>query len=481
MIRQLGSVCARIFQATCPDPFVIAILLTVVTAGLALLFGRFPQDASPVEVVFDSWRNPNQGLWKLLSFSMQMCLILVTGHALASNRPVQRAIAALAERPRTPAQAVALVASAAAGTAVINWGLGLIVGAIMARDVGRACHRRNIRVHYPLLVAAGYIGLMVWHGGLSGSAPLSVTSPVEAAKALPEQAIHYLGPSGIPLGRTLFSPMNLVITGGLLLGVPLFFTLLTPRDEREIRTIDTFPGAARPPMASAEPAAGEVSSRGIPEFLDRSPVVSLILAGALLLAVGKYAWTDRTSDATVLTRLFEGLQYFGLNEINMTMLAAGLILHGSPRSYMAAVEEGARGCAGIIIQFPLYAGIMAIMLGSGLAAVIADAFVNHASATTLPFFSYFAACVINLFIPSGGGQWAVQGPIALSAGAQLGVDPAKMVMSVAYGDQLTNMLQPFWALPLLSITGVKARDFVGYTAVVMVASGIWIGFWMLIF
>lgn len=481
MIRQLGSLCARVFQAVCPDPFVIAILLTLFTAVLALFFGRFPSDSSPVEVVFDSWRDPGKGIWKLLSFSMQMCLILVTGHALASNRPVQRAIAALAERPRTPAQAVALVAAAAACTAVINWGLGLIVGAIMARDVGRACHRRNIRVHYPLLAAAGYIGLMVWHGGLSGSAPLSVTSPVEAAKALPAQAISYLGPTGIPLGRTLFSPMNLVITGGLLLGVPLFFTLLTPRDEREIRTIDAFAGAATPPLARSADAASEESSRGVPEFLDRSPVVSLLLAGALLFAVGKYAWADRTSGAAALSRLFEGLQYFGLNEINMVMLAVGLILHGSPRSYMRAAEEGARGCAGIIIQFPLYAGIMAIMMGSGLAAVIADAFVTNATATTLPFFSYFAACIINLFIPSGGGQWAVQGPIALSAGAQLGVDPAKMVMSVAYGDQLTNMLQPFWALPLLSITGVKARDIVGYTAVVMFASGAWIGLWMLVF
>lgn len=479
MIRQLGSVCARIFQATCPDPFVIAILLSLLTAGLALLFGRFPPESSPVEVVFDSWRNSNNGIWKLLSFSMQMCLILVTGHALASSRPVQRAIAALAEKPRTPGQAVALVAASAACSAVINWGLGLIVGAIMARDVGRACHRRNIRVHYPLLAAAGFVGLMVWHGGLSGSAPLSVTSIAEAAKALPPDAVKRLGPEGIPLGRTIFSAMNLTVASGLLIGIPLFFALLHPKDPSEIHTIDTFTDPDLPAQHASERDA--VPSSSLPERLDRSLWIVLLLALPLLAAVARFIWLGKGGEAGAINRLLQGLQLIGLNEINMSMLAIGLILHGSPRSYMAAAEEGAAGCAGIVIQFPIYAGILGIMTASGLVDVIAELFVRFGTQTTIPFFSFLSACIVNFFVPSGGAQWAVQGPIVLAAGERLGVDPAKMVLSVAYGDQITNMLQPFWALPLLSITGVKARDIIGYTAAVMIAGGVWIGIWMLVF
>lgn len=165
----------------------------------------------------------------------------------------------------------------------------------------------------------------------------------------------------------------------------------------------------------------------------------------------------------------------------MTMLMLGLLLHGTPRRYVRAVEQAASGCAGIILQFPLYAGIMGLMAGSGLTAQMASAIADTSSPTTLPLFTFVSAGVVNLFVPSGGGQWAVQGPIAMHAAADAGVNPAKMVMAVAYGDQLTNMLQPFWALPLLAITGVKARDIVGYTAIVMVVAAAWMAAGLLLF
>jgi short-chain fatty acids transporter len=163
------------------------------------------------------------------------------------------------------------------------------------------------------------------------------------------------------------------------------------------------------------------------------------------------------------------------------MLALGLILHGSPRAYMNAVTEGARGCAGIIVQFPLYAGIMAMMAVSGLVGLTAQAFASVGNDTTIPLLSFLAAGVVNLLVPSGGGQWGIQGPIALQTGLAAGIPPGKMIMAVAYGDQLTNMLQPFWALPLLGITGCKARDIVGYTAVVMVFAGVWMALGLLVF
>jgi short-chain fatty acids transporter len=175
-----------------------------------------------------------------------------------------------------------------------------------------------------------------------------------------------------------------------------------------------------------------------------------------------------------------GLASLSLNHINGGMLALGLVFHGSARSYVGAVDEAARGCGGIVVQFPLYAGIMAMMQASGLVRMLADSFVAMSTPTTLPLFTFVSGGIVNLFVPSGGGQWAVQGPIAMQSGMEAGVPLGKMVMSVAYGDQLTNMLQPFWALPLLAITGVKAREIVGYTALIMLAGAAWIALWLLV-
>ena len=168
-----------------------------------------------------------------------------------------------------------------------------------------------------------------------------------------------------------------------------------------------------------------------------------------------------------------GLGRLGPNEVNATMLGLGMLFHGSPRRYLHAVEKSARGCAGIILQFPFYAGIMALLSASGLALWLAETTSQNATVTSLPIMTFLSAGVVNFFVPSGGGQWGIQGPIALEAGAAVGVPASKMIMSVAYGDELTNMLQPFWAIPLLAITGIKAREIVGYTALVMLVAGTW--------
>lgn len=494
MIVQIGAVAERVFRRTCPDPFVIAILLALLTAVLALLFGDWPglPPAQPRPVaLLDTWR-AESGIWKFLSFSMQMCLVLVTGHALAAAPPVRRLIVRLAAVPRTPGQAVALVAAAATISGVINWGLSLITGALLAREVGRAAEQRGLRVHYPLLAAAGFLGLLVWHGGLSGSAPLLMSSRTSAEKVLPAAYLERLGPHGIPLSETLFSPLNLVVTGGLLLIVPLLAALLHPRRAEAIATIARYAAAdetRRVTVAPPEPSAttpaieagGGVSpttSGSVPDWLDRSWVVAVLIAIPFLAAVARTVWMEGLklagADAGPLIQALSGLNRFGLNEVNATMLALGLLLHASPRAYMAAAEDGARGCGGIIIQFPIYAGIVAVVETSGLTAKIASGFVAAGTAETIPLLTLLAAGVINFFIPSGGAQWGVQGPIAMRTAADAQIDDmGRMVMSVAYGDQLTNMLQPFWALPLICITGVPAREIVGYTAVLMLFAGVW--------
>jgi short-chain fatty acids transporter len=476
MISRLGLAISRIFYATCPDPFVIAILLTMLTAVLALAFGTYPSsvESIPERVVFllDAWRS-DSGFWKLLGFGMQMCLILVTGHALAATKPVRAMIERLAAQPRSARGAVMLVSAAACVAGLINWGLGLIVGALLAREVGRSLVRRGIAVHYPLLAAAGYMGLIIFHGGLSGSAPLSATTIDGARKVLPESAVVMLG-NGVGLDRTLLSPLNLFVTGGMLLLIPLLFRMLVPRRPEDFPPIGQYQqlaGRRLEATGAGEQRLAENAQAGaatIPDRLDRSPLIVWLLAIPLLAGFIRYAQS-------------QGVLNVQINEINAIMFALGLILHGSPRAYMQAIEDGARDCAGVIIQFPIYAGIMGLMTISGLASSIASAFARIGTEQTMPLLSFLAATIIGIFVPSGGGQWGVQGPIALQTGAAFDIDPGVMIMTVAYGDELANMLQPFWALPLLAITGVRARDIVGYTAVVMLFAGMWMALGLLIF
>lgn len=473
MISRLGLRISEIFRRTAPDPFVLVVLLSILTVLLALVFGHFnqPSDAAPLTIgdkslrLLDAWRG-NEGLWKFLAFGMQMALVLVTGHALACSRPVHAIIARLAALPRTTAQAAAMVGFAACTSALLNWGLGLVVGALLAREVGRSMHRRGIPCHYPLLCAAGYTGLLIWHGGLSGSAPLSMTSLEQAARVLPKAFVEQHGESLlVGLDRTTFSSLNAVVTLGLLAIVPIALLLLAPRDARDMEGIDRFGLKGREPGAEDSNAAEREGA--IPDWLDRTPI--LAWAVAVPLALGLYRFLQTRGWATL-----------GLNEIIAGMFCLGLIMHGSLRSYAAATEEGARESAGVMLQFPLYGGILAMMSASGLVEQFSVAMAAASTERTLPLGMFGVASVLNMFITSGGGLWGVMGPIALTSGAELGVPPEKMVMAVAYGDQVTNMLQPFWALPLLAITGAKARDIVGYTALVMLAAGAWIGLWLVL-
>lgn len=547
MMARLGDRIAAFFRATAPDPFVLAVLLTLVTVALAVTVGDWGEPDEPAAAeastvvsgdaeperpewcdrllqITGTWTvdeetgaqsfesvwapaseltpdgKPRLGLWRLLTFAMQMCLILVTGYGLASSPPVAALIRAIARLPRSGAQCVALVAFAAATLALVNWGLGLIAGALLAREVGRAMEARGRAVHYPLLAAAGYVGLLVWHGGFSGSAPLTVTTQagIDTATA-GTVAAGTVAP--MPLTETILSPLNFVVTGGLLVLAPLILALMHPRgsDDEPTETDDDdndpIESAAMPRTGSPVimmPSAftgGAADEEDGPEpvrkplfiwLLEDTPIISVALVALIALwAIAYYFPGAAFSIAGVDfafgdTRADSGARTLTLNTVNLTMLALGLLLQGTPARYLRAVEEGARACAGIILQFPLYAGIIAVMVGSGLASQLAGGMVGASNESTLPILTFLSAGLVNLFVPSGGGQWAVQGPIAMEAATQSGVSPATMVMAVAYGDQLTNMLQPFWALPLLAITGVRARDIVGYTAVLMVVAGVWV-------
>ena len=437
MIKQLGNVFSRFSERYMPEPIIFAVLLTLVT----FLLGLFLTDTGIVGMV-DHWYS---GFWDLLAFTMQMVMILVTGHALATAPVVKRFIQATAERPGNSAQAAALTALVACMFSWVNWALGLIVGAIFALEMGKAAYRKGIKLHYPLIVAAGYSGQMVWHMGPSSSSGLTVATEGHFL----EEAIGI-----IPITETAFSSYALLLSAMFILFlVPLVFFLMTPRNQDEVNGIDHYA-----PQLLKEEAPEEVPSdyeRSIGERLDSGWFTVILIALA-----GSYAVMHFSRNGFDLN----------LNIVNFMFLFLGLMLHRTPVNYMHAVTDATKGASGIILQFPFYGGIMGMVTLSGLAVIFIDAMLSIATPGTLPVLTWFSAGLLNIFVPSGGGQWAVQGPILVEVAKELEVSVGRIIIAFGAGDTWTNMFQPFWALALLGITGVKAKHIMGYCMVLMLVS-----------
>lgn len=436
-MRRFGNALAAFSTRWVPDAFVFAIILSGLVFGMAL----FLTDRTPIGLVGD-WYG---GFWGLLEFGMQMTLVLVTGYALASSPPARRAITWVAGRARGPLSAVLVTALGAALLGIVHWGLGLIAGALLAVEVARSCKERGIKVHFPLLAAGGYIGLMVWHSGLSGSAPLLVNTP---GHFLEEQI------GLIPLSETIFQPFNLVFLVVMVVGAPLLLMSMSPKPEEseEIRG-----GGDDGPLGG-----GAASGPTRTELRTLSPAQRLMHSRILVYAVVAVGLVYLVPALVV-----DGIVGMDINLLNFTFLMAGLGLHGTLASYSTAAGEGAKNAAGVIVQFPFYAGIMGIMDSSGLLEIITGWFVSIATPFSYPFLALVSAALVNFAVPSGGGQWAVQGPVVIGATESLGLEPGVGVMAVGMGDQLTNGIQPFWALPLLALTKLRAGQVLGYSAVVM--------------
>ena len=443
-LARLGLLARRGFGRVVPEPFVIAIAITMVVLAAAVGSGYDPLDTVA------TWGEP-KGLWSLLGFAMQMSVMLVFGSALAESPPVRGTLVRLVAIARTPRQLVGLTAFVAAALGVLNWSLGLIGGALLAREGGRVAQQAGWRLHYPILCAAGYSGLMVWHGGLSGSAPLKATTIEDLAEVLGPALAAEVGP--IPLQASLFGTLNLWVTGGLVLLAPLLFVAMTPKTDPDPILAAAVPQLEPGPDASPPPET-------IIDRIERSPVVgwslAMVLAGGVAIHLVRH-----------------GAGSIDFNTVNMVLWALALAAHGRPDRFLQACERGVVSCAGVIVQFPLYAGVMAVMNDSGLSARLSTLAASAGPDLLAPV-TFLGAGVINLFVPSGGGQWAVQGPILARAGLDAGVPVEDLMMAMAYGDQWSNMIQPFWALPLLAITGVRARDIVGYCSIWMVGGGVWI-------
>ena len=431
MFKRITMASVRLVERWLPDPYVLVLVLTLITFIAGMLIGN-----TPLQMV-DHW---GTGFWNLLSFTMQMVLILVTGWVLASTVFFRRILEGVSALTHTPGQAIIAVTLVGLTASWINWGFGLVIGAMAARQIAR----RVPTVDYRLLIASAYSGFLVWHGGLAGSVPLTIATEK-----------HFLADQigVIPTSTTIFSGYNLGIVLALFIIVPIVNRMMMP-DKQNTITVD-------PSKLIDEPEIERSDNETPAEKLENSVLLSLAV-GIMGVVFALYYFIAKNG----------GLN---LNIVNFMFLMLGILLHGRPSRLLKSVDSAARGSAGIIIQFPFYAGIMGMMLHSGLAEVISNWFVAISTTTTLPLFTFLSAGLVNIFVPSGGGQWAVQGPIMIQAAQQLGADLSKVAMAVAWGDAWTNMIQPFWALPALAIAGLRAKDIMGFCLIILIVSGIVIG------
>ncbi|WP_069383121.1 short-chain fatty acid transporter [Halomonas caseinilytica] len=427
MLKSLSRPAVKLVERYLPDPYIFVLLLTVIAAATAIAVER----QTPLTVL----RFWGDGFWNLLSFSMQMLLVLVTGFMLASSPPVKRLLQRLAGLANNAGAAIVLVTLVSLAASWINWGFGLVVGALFAKELAR-----QSRVDYRLLVASAYSGFIVWHGGLAGSVPLTIATDGHFAA----EQIGVIGTS-----ETIFSLFNLGIVMVLFIAMPLINRMMLP-DDKESVYID--------PSLLNEEETRRVRITRPAERLENSVTLAWLVGipGLLFLL-----------DHFVLRG--GGLN---LNVVNFLFLFLAIVLHRTPRSLLESLHEAIKGGAGIVIQFPFYAGIMAIMVQSGLAETLSGALISMASEASLPFWTFISAGIVNIFVPSGGGQWAVQAPVMLPAAEALGVDIPRVAMAVAWGDAWTNLLQPFWALPVLGIAGLKAKDIMGFCLVQLLLTGV---------
>ena len=440
---QSESLYLRIIRNLLPSPFSIAVILTLITYVLALIFTERPENAGSAYplVILEYWET---GFWELLAFTMQMSLILVLGHTLALTPAVNRLIGSFTRICNSTAKAAFWISLLTIAVSFFNWGLCLVFGAIFARKVAERAKAQGWQLNYPLIGAAGYSGMMCWHGGLSGSAPLTVAGPDHFL-------ISQIGQ--ISIDQTLFSGMNITTALLLLIVIPGVFYALGSRisTSESHFNIDFSQATETATSAETNQATGA-------EKIDHSRAVAMLFGGLIcFIALRKI----------IISPSGSGLNVVNLNYINFLLFGLAILMHTRFSQFLKAVQEAIGGSVGIIIQFPLYAGIMGIMKYSGLAAGVSYAFVEVSNEVTLPLLTFLSAGLVNVFVPSGGGQWAVQGPIAIEAAQALNVPIPKIVMALSYGDQLTNMLQPFWALPLLGITRLKAKDILPYSLLVM--------------
>ncbi|HDR4572776.1 short-chain fatty acid transporter [Bacillus cytotoxicus] len=446
MFRSFTNGCVALVQRFLPEPFILSCLLTV----FVIFFGMFATEQSLIQMIAH-W---GDGIWGLLSFAMQMALVLVTGSALANAPLIRKGLMKAAQLPRTSGQGIIAISIVSLLGAYINWGFGIVVSVLYAKEVAK--HIKEL--DYRLAIASSYSGFLIWHAGLSASIPLTLASGGETLIKTTAGSLK----EAIPITETLFSPYALVPIIVFFITMPLINRAMHP-DANHTVTVD-------PNVFHEEAAAQETEVRTFAEKMENSIWITICIG---------------------LLGIIYMIHYFSTKGFNLTLdivifilLIAGLIFHRTPIQYIRAFSESTKSASGILLQFPFYAGIMGMMMGANseglsLGGAISNFFIQISNETTFPLFTFLSAGIVNIFVPSGGGQWAVQAPIMIPAGAELGVPAAKTAMAIAWGDAWTNLIQPFWALPALAIAGLGARDMMGFCVIHLLYAGAIIGLCLL--
>ncbi len=410
-------------------------LLTLIVAGLVAALVR----GASADGMLAAWYAGVWGPQNIFTFAFQMVLILVTGYTLAEAPVLKRAIIRVAAMPRSQVQGALLCFTVSAVLSLLNWGLGLVAGALVARQVAR----RFPESHFGYLIAAAFMGFIVWTQGLSSSIALANTDA-----ASPINVIHKIAGFTVPLSQTIFQPYSW-LSALIVLGV---LALAVWRME---------PSESLPPDSAVfedDTAAVEIpTGKTFAEWLENQWILNVLLFAA-------------------------GITYFvtsgfALNISSMIMLftITAALLHRTPIRFIRAFTGAAKVSGPLLLQYPLYGGLVGLLAYQGaegsrpLQTLLAQTLVNGATEYTLPFLTFIGSVIISLFVPSGGGHWAVQGPIAVDSALAIGQQsPAYLglvSMAVAVGEGVANMIQPFWLLPLLAIAKLNVRQVMGFTIV----------------
>jgi short-chain fatty acids transporter len=440
-LSRVATALTMLSQRVVPSAFAIAVLLTFVVFGIAIAAG-----ATPLQALVE-WGN---GFWTLLPFAMQMSLVILTGYIVSAAPVVERLFARLATVPRTPRGAVVMMALVSMGLAWFHWGLSIVGCAMFVRHVAQ----RQPRVDYRLLVASAYFGMgATWHAGLSASAPLLVATPGHFL----ENRIGI-----IPVTRTIFHPFNLGLTIVVVALLAFLAWALHPRDED---VVSIAPGTLDALGCFTPPPRPDVT--GPATWIDHSRWLNLIVGGT---GMAWLVWHFATHGMALT-----------LDVLNFAFLMLGILLHRNPASLVAAAEQGSSLLAGVVLQFPFYAGMYGIIQGTGLSAALGRWIAGAANPRLFPLLLYWYSGIVNYFVPSGGSKWAIEAPYLVDAAARLGLGVDQVVVAYAWGDMATDLIQPFWALPLLAAARLDFRDIMGYAALVFLvyAAVVSVAFWLL--
>jgi short-chain fatty acids transporter len=427
-----------------PDAFIFALLGTAIVVVAALTWT--PATAGQV---IDAW---GSGFWGLIPFTLQMALIIITGHVLATSTPMRRVIVSIAGWPQTPRGAVALVAFFSMFSSWFNWGFSLIFGAVLAREVAR----RVPNVDYRALAAATFCGLgSIWAQGLSGSAALQMATPGALQPAIRTiVAGGGIVPGGIlPFRDTIFLWQSFVAVFVEIIVVTTVMWLACPPRGRERTAADLGVDLSEP--APAATPTGQIQPGAWLEHSMILPLLIVAMGGAYLV---RY-----------FSRAAEALNAINLDTVNLGFLLLGFLLHRTPARLMRAVQEATPAVWGVLLQFPFYAGIAAIITSTHLSQKLADIFVSVSTPFTFPAFVAIYSAILGVFVPSGGSKWVIEAPYVMAAAHELKVHLGWVVVSYDLGEALANLVQPFWMLPVLGMLGLRARDVMGYTFVIFLA------------